>query len=122
VLIDGSVNFANNAIALTRWQRMDVGLVLGPSFANVDSSPIALEFGSIGTNPVINNLLPLFDGKTILKPSAEDGVVIASVKNQFELKRLYYGNTSSATVSFFPDDPIEWVIDNDGKLSVSLAQ
>jgi hypothetical protein len=121
VLIDGSVNFANNAIALAPWTRVDPGLVLGSSFANVDSSPIALEVGWFSTSVSVTDILSWFNAKIILKTPVENGVVIANVKDQFGLK-LYFGNTSSNTVSFFPDDPIEWEIDDDGRLSVSLAQ
>jgi hypothetical protein len=126
LLIDGSVNFANNAIALGCYSYFAThAIFLGPSFANGDTSPISLEAGYITTSaaPAASTIIGLINNKTILKNPESGGVDLAAAKDSFALTRLFYGRTTTSVATFYPESPIgESAIDNDGKLSVSLAQ
>jgi hypothetical protein len=124
VLLDGSVSFENNAILVQAPSAFNNPVIyLGSSFSNPDASPIVLEAGyaNTSTSHTASSVSLFLNGKSILKTPVENGVNLAVVKNQFELRRVVSANTASANF-VITDYNTTRVINDDGTLAVSVIE
>jgi hypothetical protein len=130
ILINGSVSFANNAIALAAPAAFNYPpLYLGSSFVNTDASVISLEAGYANTvTNTSEGICEFLNEKIILNSATENGADLSIAVNAFELTRVFLATTNLSNGNYTGDHTIYWsgtedinrTINGDGTLSVSI--
>jgi hypothetical protein len=116
ILINGPVNFDGNTVSA-------YVIYFGSSFENAGQEAIQLESGYIASSYYTAEELCAVrnDFQVLAASPTYSGIDLAAATTEFELIRLYSGNTGKRDARFYVEE-VNRAITTDGKFSVSTVQ